>query len=157
MSNYEGFTRTNYFTVTDPDRLREIVSSIKWDDEDTDGFFVERDGTFAFGQCSGIKGLLSDTDACTADDEDHAADEDWDDDDDDRYNANDVYTALGSVVAPGDAIIITEVGHADYDLVIARSIIITCDTIQYVDLRTPAISAAREALCRPDYNPRMDY
>lgn len=152
MNSYEGFTRTNYFSVTNPDRLHEIVASIKWDNDDAPGFMVELDGKFAFGKCSGIKGPLSKAHDCPNDEE--AGEEDLDDD---HTSAKDVYAALKSIVAAGDAIIITEVGHAGYDLAVAHSIIITCDFVQYLDLRTFTLEEARKALCRSDYNPRMDY
>ena len=32
MANYYGCTRTNYFAVTDPDKLKDIVDRIVWNE-----------------------------------------------------------------------------------------------------------------------------
>ena len=104
MATYNGFTRTNYFSVTDEDMLRDIVDRIVWDNDD--GFFEDRGGKFAFGSYGSVCGLRN-----AESENDSDSDEAYDDDCDDEYEADAVYEALQSIVAPDDAIIITEIGY----------------------------------------------
>lgn len=59
MANYYGCTRTNYFAVTDPDKLKDIVDRIVWN-EGRLGFLAEHDGRWAFGAYACICGLHPD-------------------------------------------------------------------------------------------------
>lgn len=100
MATYNGFTRTNYFSVTDEDMLRDIVDRIVWDNDD--GFFEDRGGKFAFGSYGSI---------CSLRKAESENDSDSDEDYDDEFEADAVYEALQAIVAPDDAIIITEIGY----------------------------------------------
>lgn len=145
MANYMGFTRTNYFSVTDADKLREIVNRFIWDDSDS--FLEEGYGGYAFGCYGTIDGLRKPT----LDDDDDS--EDYDDD----YNVDDVYEALQEIVAPGDAIIITEVGYEKLRYLVGDTVVITRDAIEYINLRSAAVEAARKLLNNPQFDTQMEY
>ena len=147
MANYNSFTRTNYFSVTNEDQLRDIADRIIWDSGD-DGFFEERSGKFAFGAYGSVCGLRK------ADSEN---DIDSDEDYDDEFETDAVYEALQSIVAPDDAIIITEIGHEKLCYLVGYAVVITSKAIETVELRTDAVNTARKLLNNPIFNPTMEY
>lgn len=151
MANYFGFTRTNYFSVTDEDKLRDIVNRIIWDSED-DGFFKERDGMFAFGAYGSISGLRR-----AESENDCDSEEDYDEDCDDEFESEAVYEALQALVSPDDAIIITEIGYENLRYLVGYAVVITSKAIETVELRTDAVNTARKLLNNPDFKPTMDY
>lgn len=72
MANYESCTRTNYFAVTDEEKLNDIVAHIKWDGGELD-FLDKENGKWVFGGYGSISGLdfndikFNDEDDCEAD------------------------------------------------------------------------------------------
>ena len=146
MATYNGFTRTNYFSVTDEDMLRDIVDRIVWDNDD--GFFEDRGGKFAFGSYGSICGLRK-----AESENDSDSDEDYDD----EFEADVVYEALQSIVAPDDAIIITEIGYEKLRYLVGYAVIITSKAIETVELRTDAVNAARRLLNDSTFDPVMEY
>lgn len=121
MPNYHGFTRTNYFSVTDPDRLRAILDKAVAPDGDVTLLTQEIDGVkrYAFKARSTIEGYPP-PDGTPPGEIEY---------DDDTF-AHD----LQAIVAPGDAIAITEVGgdgRADYLYAVTQ--IITRDAIEVVE------------------------
>ena len=144
MANYMGFTRTNYFSVTDAEKLRDIVGRIIWDNSGS--FLEEGYGGYAFGCYGSIDGLRE------------SPKEDCDSEDcDDNYNADDVYEALQEIVAPGDAIIITEVGYEKLRYLVGDAVVITRDAIEYINLRSAAKAAACNLLNNPQFDTQMAY
>lgn len=146
MATYNGFTRTNYFSVTDEDMLRDIVDRIVWDNDD--GFFEDRGGKFAFGSYGSICGLRK-----AESENDSNSDEDYDD----EFEADAVYEALQSIMAPDDAIIITEIGYEKLRYLVGYAVVITSKAIETVELRTDAVNTARKLLNNPTFNPAMEY
>ena len=147
MANYYGYTRTNHFSVTNPDKLREIVRRIRWDEGEL-SFMSEEGGRFCFGAYTTICGLRK----CPDDAESESGD-----DDDDEYDADGVYDALREIVAPDDAIIITEVGYEKLRYLTGYAVIITRNSIDCVDLRDAAITKARAMLQNPAYTTKNEY
>lgn len=150
MATYNGFTRTNYFSVTDEEKLRNIADRIIWDSGD-DAFFEERGGMFAFGAYGSVCGLRM------AESEDNCDTEEDYDDCDDEFEADAVYEALQAIVAPGDAIIITEIGYEKLRYLVGYAVVITSNAIETVELRNDAVNAARKLLNNPQFNPTMEY
>lgn len=145
MANYYGYTRTNHFSVTDPDKLADIVKRIRWD-EDELGFFSEEEGKYSFGAYATICGLeLTESEA------------EQEGDDYDDYNSDQVYDELRKIVAHDDAIIITEVGYEKLRYLTGYAIIITRDSIECVNLHDAAIAKAQEMLNNPQYVTQMEY
>lgn len=56
MANYYCCTRTNYFSVTDPEKLKEIAGRILWDEGEL-SFLEEEDGRWSFGAYGSICGM----------------------------------------------------------------------------------------------------
>lgn len=144
MANYMGFTRTNYFSVTDAEKLRDIVGRIIWDNSGS--FLEEGHGGYVFGCYGYVFGLRK------------SKQEDCDNEDsDDDYNADSVYEALQEIVAPGDAIIITEVGYEKLRYLVGDTVVITRDAIEYINLRSAAMEAACKLLNNPQFDTQMEY
>ena len=147
MANYYGCTRTNYFAVTDPDKLKAIVDRIVWD-EGSLGFLAEHDGRWAFGAYACICGLRPDK---------AGEDQEAEDGCDDEWDTSAVYEALSEVIMPGDAAIITEVGYEKLRYFNAYAVIITRNHVEVEDLRSQALSTAQTLLGDPKYDTRMEY
>lgn len=152
MANYYGYTRTNHFSVTDPEKLKDIVDRIRWSEGDSP-FFSEENGKYCFGAYDTIMGLSMKKDraAQAVDAEDDAYDED------EERDVDKVYYALQEIVAPDDAIIITEIGYEKLRYLTAYSIIITESDVASVDLGETAVQRAADILGNPDYQTRMEY
>lgn len=133
MANYIGFTRTNYFRVTDAERLEEIVNKIIWD-EDGLGFFREEDGEFAFGAYGSICGL------CAPEGESDYSDDVIEDD------CDVVFEELRNIVSPDSAIIITEIGYEKLRYLVGTAVVITKNGIEYVDIWDEADMKVRDLL-----------
>ena len=144
MANYYGFTRTNHFSVTDPEKLTQIVNRIRWDEGELI-FLAEEDGRFCFGAYSAICGLVK-----PAEEADSGCD-------DDEYEPESVYAALQEIVAPDDAIIITEVGFEKLRYLTAYAMVITRDGANCVELRGEALNKAQAMLHNPQYATKMEY
>lgn len=140
MANYYATIRSNYFGVTDEAKFRKIIASCSG--EDTVHVFESEDGSgkFGFGCNGSITGILPD------------------EDEDDTEEYLDVfYDALQSVLAEGDAIIITEVSFEKLRYLIGCCTVITRDDIQFVDVRNKAIELARSMLGNDTFSTEMDY
>lgn len=145
MANYCAFTRSNYFRVTNPERMREIVSQAIAD-EDTLSLFeehTESETLFGFGCYGSILGL--------------PMPEASEEDDDEEYSFDGFLSALQEILAPGDAIIVTEVGYEKLRYLVGVSTIVTADTISSVQLNEAAIAAARRQLGNPNWITIMEY
>lgn len=127
MANYYGFTRTNYFAVNNPERIKEIIGKAVGAEDNVSLFERDFDGItkYGFGCYSTISGYES-------------TQEDGD------YDYDAFVSDLQDVLASGDAIVITEVGHEKLRYLYATSQIITKDAIETVDI----YDATCERLCK---------
>lgn len=171
MANYVSVTRTNYFAVTDSEKLKDIVSRIKFNDGELN-FLDEIDGKWGFGGFGSICGLKPGDEKycdckhgndCGSEDEENYdyenddSEDDGYDEEEDKWAPDAVYEALQEVVASGEAIIITEIGREKLRYFNAYSIIITRDNIEIEELRVAALSKAREMLNDSKFNTQFDY
>ena len=147
MANYCGFTRTNYFSVTDEAKFRDIIGKCVAEDSVEIFKSDSEDGKFAFGCYSGIQEEIS----CGAYDDCY----DCPKSETAECETPGLYEMLQSVVASDDAIIITEVGHEKLRYLVGVSIIITKDSIRAVSLDIASRDIAREMLANPDFNTVM--
>lgn len=140
MANYAGFTRSNYFCVTDPDAFKKIIDAVLTDEDSLELWERTENGItyYGFGAYSSICGLRSK-------------------DEDDEFEAEAVYEALSEVVSPDDAIIITEIGYEKLRYLTAYAVVITRTEVEWVDLRSDALETARRLLRNPEFNPCMEY
>ncbi len=118
--------RTNYFSVTDPDTLRELIASVK-----TDGVplsLAGKDGEYMFYGTSDILGVLTEKAR-----EELKSDPDWaDDNPDEAWSMGDFLTKLQALVRPGDACIVKSVGYEAMRSIFADAYIVTADNVEYV-------------------------
>lgn len=144
MANYISFTRSNYFRVTDPEAFKKIISCIITDEDSLELWERTENGTtyYGFGAYSSICGLR------------HEA---GDIDNDDEFEIEAVYEALTKVVAPDDAIIITEIGYEKLRYLVAYAVVIICEKTELVELREASIDAACSLLGNPNFDTRMEY
>ena len=80
-----------------------------------------------------------------------------DSDNDDEFEVEAVYDALAKVIAPDDAIIITEIGYEKLRYLTAYAVVITRTEVEFVELRSAALETAQRMLRSPEYDPCMDY
>lgn len=147
MANYIGFTRTNYFSVTDADKLRDIVNRIVWGEGELN-FLAEENGRWSFGAYGNIRGLRP-AEPVLSDEDGEEEDSEWD--------ADEIYAALQEIIAPGDAAIITEIGYENLRYLVGDAVIITRDSIEAVNLQRASLDAARTLLHNPAFNTQMEY
>lgn len=138
MADFIAKTRTNYFHVTSEKTLKDILSSAHTDDNRT--IYVYNDGDeYAFAVESSIRGFPEpDTDP-----------------DEDICDREAFYNALMTAVAPGDAIIITEITSTDIRELTAETTVITSEMITTIDLLKRATDVARKMLGKHTWKPRL--
>lgn len=153
MANYCGFTRTNYFRVTDAARLRAIIDHAVLGEDHLDLFTRQADGEtyYGFGCYDSISGLCPNWDSSDApsDGEDAL--------DDENASFELFETELQKIIVPGDAIIITEVGYEKLRYLVAYSCVITRDSMDCVNLQQCSIDKAQELLQNPDWSTTSEY
>ena len=145
MANYNGFTRTNYFRVTDEERLRELVSACVCDEDGLELFErTDSDGGkwFGFGAYGSISGLQ-----VPDDDPDECSD----------YDFDLFVSKLQKILPDDDAIIITEVGYEKLRYLTGYSVIIAKTETRCVELREESIKAAQELLSNPNFDTVTEY
>lgn len=153
MANYQGFTRTNYFRVTDAKRLKDIIAHTAVGEDRLELFTRQiGDETFyGFGCYDSISGLYPNWDT-PAD----AASADEDDEDADAYF--DLFEAeLQKILAEDDAIIITEVGYEKLRYLTAYACVITKSSSACVGLQEAAVDKAKELLRNPGWDTTSEY
>jgi len=139
MSSYNAFIRTNYFSVTDEPKLRELLGDALAGDEISVFEQEQKNGgkKFAFGLCGSISGLVIPEDS--------------------EPSMYAFERGLQKLVAPGDAVIITEIGYEKLRYLTAISTVITQKDICYVDIETVALENAKELLDDPEYFTQTGY
>lgn len=140
MATSQGRMRTNYFRVADPERLREIVARAEGQDGENLLLFeqvIDDETLYGFGCEMQLQGY-------------------WDDEAD-EYDYDAFVRDLQTVVTPGDAIIIMEVGYERLRYVCGSALIITHDKTESLSLTTLALYKAAEVLGNPEYQTRIEY
>lgn len=142
MANYVGYTRTNYFHVTDADGFRNFMSTVYaaedtiaiWDVKDADG-----NQMFGFGCYSSIIGLADG------------------DDEDCEYDYDGFIDGLKKYIADRDACIIFEAGHEKLRYLVQDACIVTNKESKYIQLPDIAIEKVAEMLGNPDWDTKYQY
>lgn len=149
MANYYGMTRSNYFHVTDAERLKAIISATHCDEDHLEVWSkTDEQGNemYAFGGYSSIIGLPA-----SFTNEQEEEDEDFDV----MYDA--LVDELQKILVDGDAIIITEIGNEKLRYFNAYAYIITKHDCEFVELRNHSIETACRMLGNPKWDTRMEY
>ena len=141
MANYYCKIRTNYFSVTDEAKFKEIMSFLRGEDEVVYHEHDRKKGKFMFYCDGSLTGYIE-----NKDDED-SYDNAWDE----------MVRKLQTILPEGEAIILTEIGNEKMRYFTAYSAIITTKDTGWVDLAHLAAEEAGKLLGNPDYNTQMDY
>lgn len=147
MSNFYGKTRTNYFSVTDENALRDIISRA-CGSEDTVHLHVEQtisgEKKFMFLCGSEILGFPET-------DESGEVYEDCD------YSFDEFTAALQKILPENEAIIITEVGNEKMRYLLGCVTVVTRNEIKCENLRSLGINIARELLKDESWDTKNEY
>ena len=142
MANYYATIRTNYFSVKDENRFRELIQSVSTEDEVHIFEKPQSDGKtlYGFGCYGSIYGLPVETEGGFSEtDMDYFLD------------------SLQKIVSDGDAIIMTEVGYEKLQYVLGYSAVITSKEIKCVSIPDSGVTLARELLGNDDFETQVDY
>lgn len=147
MSNYYGKVRTNYFSVTDENALRDIISRVRGS-EDTVELHMEQasngEKKFMFLCGSEILGFPET-------DENGEVYEDCD------YSFDDFTASLQKILPENEAIIITEVGSEKMRYLSGYVTVITQNEVAYGNLRNLGIEIARRLLNNESWDTKNEY
>lgn len=144
MANYMGYTRTNYFHVVSEDAFNEFANHLVADEDEVKTFKnVDENGdeTYGFYAYSPIHYV------------ENVDDDDWYEDLDDDIFVQEAQ----KIVAPDDAIIITEVGHEKMRYLVGYTLVITSTAHRGISLSNESVNAARELLNNPQFETQLDY
>lgn len=144
MANYMGYTRTNYFHVTDEDAFELFTNHLIADEDEVKVFnSTDKDGNKTYGfYAYGPIHYVDETDA-----------DDWYDDIDDYL----LIQEAQKIIAPDDALIITEIGHEKMRYFVGYSLVITKNGYQGINLANETLNVARELLNNPQFETQLDY
>lgn len=155
MANYYGYSRSNYFHIRagKEEQLKKLISACACD-EDALELWVETDSDgkpiYGFGANDAILGLPEKwTYEYDPRNDDEVEDYDYD------YDL--FIDELQKLIKPGDACIITEVGHEKLRYLAAYSMVITSKKISYVDLADAAKKRAKMLLHKRDWATKNEY
>ncbi|MDR0287228.1 MAG: hypothetical protein LBI03_05930 [Clostridiales bacterium] len=140
MENAYGRMRTNYFKVTDTEKLKKIVSKCQGTDGEKVVLFdeiVDGEILYGFGCSAHLQGYY--------------------DEETENYNYDDFLDDLQTVVAPGDAVIIMEIGYDKMRYVYGLANIVTSEKAESMDFTQLVIKKAAELLSNPDYKTKIEY
>lgn len=142
MANYHAVIRTNYFSVTDEAKFREIIASCSAEGEIHIFEDMQEDGSkkFGFGCEARICGFRPGEDECP--------------EQDDVYG---LYYALQSILCKGDAILVTEIGREKLNYLVGLCMVITSDDMKSVDIGDEALKQARSMLGDEKFETKCEY
>ena len=145
MANYYCKTRTNYFSVTDLEKFKQIIESCGATDAIKIFDGKQEDGSIKYGfYCEGnIHGLPD------RDDDDNIEDCD--------YNYDVFCEALQKILPDDDVIIITETGSLKMCYLTGYCFVITRNEYKCINLTDEAVKLARTLLKNPAFTTEMDY
>jgi hypothetical protein len=152
MANYYGKTRTNYFSVADEEKFRQIIASCRASESDIEIMDEKQeDGSINYGFCcdGSIQGLPEKNN-------DNEITENYLEDDCD-YDYDAFCRALQVIIPDNDAILITEVGSEKMCYLTGHCTVITRNDIKLVDLDNEALKVARTMLANPNFTTQNDY
>ena len=160
MADYISKCRTNYFSVTDEARLREIVSKCRGENPCLLIQNKEDKSKFSFRCSCNFSGLfelidenIEDCKTCKS-----RSCEDCELMDLDEVSAIDkFFEELQKILPAGEAIIFTEIGSEEMRYLSGVSTIITKGDCKQLDLDELSVKAARNMLCNPKFETKMNY
>lgn len=145
MANYNAFTRTNYFRVTDESKYAELFSHIVGCEDSVDDFTRTVDGVVQHG--FGCYGCIQ----AIPMDENPEDVEEWD------YDFDGFLKELQKILPDDEAFIFTEVGYENLRYLTGYSIVVTKNDIKSIDIHSDSIMLARKMLNDETFTTQMDY
>ena len=153
MADYYGKTRTNYFSVTDEEKFRQIIASCGASDDIVIIDQKQQDGSMKYGfYCDGSINGLPDRDDDAGNTEDYC-----EDDDDLDYSYDAFCEALQKILPDNDAIMITEIGSEKMRYLTGCCIVITSADFKCIDIGSEALKLAKTMLKNPDFTTQNEY
>lgn len=136
--NYHATFRTNYFRVTDEDKLRDIVSRLHCGNSAK--LFENRKGFFGFGGDDSLSGLVPP-----------------EGNEDDEPSIDQLVCELQEILPEDEAVIIMEAGHEGLRYVVGSVMVITRDNYDYAEIKDVGIKLAQEILKNPEWDTICEY
>ena len=136
--NYHATFRTNYFRVTDEDKLRDIVSRLHCDNSAK--LFEEKNGVFGFGGDGSLSGLTPP-----------------EGNENDEPSIDQLVCELQEILPEDEAVIIMEAGHEGLRYVVGSVMVITRDNYDYAEIKDVGIKLAQEILKNPEWDTICEY
>ena len=153
MADYYGKTRTNYFSVTDAEKFKQIIASCGSTDEIKIFDEKQNDGSVKYMfYCEGIIQGLPEREK-SGDDDNR---EDCEDDDFD-YDYNAFCESLQKIIPDNDAIIITEIGSEKMRYLTGISTVITNKDFKCIDISRESVKLAAKMLNNPEFTTQIEY
>jgi hypothetical protein len=128
MANYNAYSRTNYFKVTDVEKLKMLLAQTSGDVE-----VWEEDGKVAFGAYDKLTSYY-----------DEKNDVDME-----------IFPELQQLLPEGEVVVIQEVGHEKLRYLVGEAYIITKDTVEVINLDTFITAKVNEFF--PGKEIKMEY
>lgn len=143
MANYNAFIRTNYFTVTDEQRFRDLMAKCSCSEGAVELFEGSCANQFGFGCHGSLSGIPY-----------HDGE---DDDNDIEYSMDDFLAGLQALLPDGEAIILTEVGYEKLRYLIGIATVITNEKIASVELEAESFKLAAQLLDVDNFSTTNNY
>lgn len=139
MADCISRTRSNFFSVKNEDAFRALIAKAAEEQSDLTITTQEDDGvkTFSF-HCDGtLDGIEDPNDVLGI------------------TSAEAFYAELQPILADGDACIVMSAGWEKFASVDAEAVVVTSDSIEYIDLGNAAIKAAAKALGKSEWSTNL--
>ena len=153
MANTISKTRTNFVGITDFDRFKHIISSCVADNGEKLEIIENTDanGVTKYGFCieENICGMRERDEFCEVE---SCADCEYFDDCDKDYSYDDFLEELTKVIAPGDALIITNICYQKMCSLYAYADIVTSESVESLTLEDLALKKAQKLLGNNDWH-----
>jgi hypothetical protein len=139
MADSYGRMRTNYFRVTDVEKLKSLLKRCAIGGKEIGLFERNKDGEtlYAFGCESAFRGYC---------------DEESDDWDFDGFAAD-----IQTIIAPGDSVVIFEIGYEKLNYLYAEAVVLTADKAETLDMTHMVLECAAKLLGKPNYQTEIEY
>lgn len=140
MANYTAKFLTNYFSVTDDEKFKNLVALCQADDEIEIYEKQQPNGSVKYGI-----GCEKNIHGIPEEGEEYAE------------SIGFFYKSLQELIPSDDAVIITEIGNEKLNYFVACCIVITRGEIKSIDARSEAVKLAADMLKNPNFTTELDY
>lgn len=146
MANYYGAFRTNYFQVSNEEKLKDIVSRMSAGEDSVD-LFTNHAPYYGFGGYGLLCGVFQKCENGKEDESAYDIEADFDL----------MVKELQAILPNNEAIIIMNVGHEKLRYVTGHTVIITHSDCSYIDMACAAKAKAKEMVGDTDWDTVCEY